>query len=800
MPNYANQTVATIISLSSPHSLPALSFERGVERVYEQINTLWRQAYQQSRPGPLDDLLLVSISGGSSDTTVSADSSSLRSLAPGSHGLTVFTTGIPGVWTPIDHLAILWCNQLAAVLARALLEIAEPRSPSQAGPVARRLEILKAHLRLGHGLPPFFDRAGSPARSKFHIPASHPEHADRVLHRPYQALRLTGPADGFFGPGDSGLRTHIIPLPPRPDMHPYEFTLLSSLVANDRLNVVACKGSSEAAILLLDDACQPLSASHAELLPRSEPDPAPAAAPGPDDRPGPALVYTFLHLPASQLSEADFLAIQVLPPSPRTSEPGGADFLVSEFRNLSASSLAAPPASFLGFNLLGIAVDLLPSQPSLVSHVQLSSLVSSLVAYELVFDAGADGCGSGGLFAPMMRQETGRTGEATFHPNVRTATLSTHFSEAYTPGRKSHEEEAGVRLTFWTDPLVCGGPRAGRMRLRIRMDVYGSVRRVVVRYRAGFVALPLGWLGLLLARHLDGRSSETVGGALSQLLKGWLGKLMVLVGLVQLAQAAALRMFFSSSTDGSGGEFGLVGPPRILADLLLGVRQPSLVVLAWLLVLVSLGWLALGYVLLDGLLRAAGALWTMLLARSSRPGGRPRKHSGSYSPPAGSSTPIAWPSLCFLGALAAFTVLYAPYHFAFILLTVLQLLTTLQCAAPSSGGEDGGRYGFNLAVLLVMVWLLPVSMPSVLAWLRSLQEGCYAPFADGRNVLCVAGFMGLVYLNRLGLRPAWPRAWLCAGVFRGVGLFGVCYGVRWPVTLFELFNAACLVLCLCWLM
>ncbi|OAV86627.1 hypothetical protein PTTG_29801 [Puccinia triticina 1-1 BBBD Race 1] len=175
MPNYANQTVATIISLSSPHSLPALSFERGVERVYEQINTLWRQAYQQSRPGPLDDLLLVSISGGSSDTTVSADSSSLRSLAPGSHGLTVFTTGIPGVWTPIDHLAILWCNQLAAVLARALLEIAEPRSPSQAGPVARRLEILKAHLRLGHGLPPFFDRAGSPARSKFHIPASHPE-------------------------------------------------------------------------------------------------------------------------------------------------------------------------------------------------------------------------------------------------------------------------------------------------------------------------------------------------------------------------------------------------------------------------------------------------------------------------------------------------------------------------------------------------------------------------------------------------------------------------------------------------
>ncbi|MBW1279600.1 GPI inositol-deacylase, partial [Escherichia coli] len=80
-----------------------------IVQIYDEINDYWRRAYAQkwANNNPLWHVTLVSIAGGSLDTVVPSDYASLESLVPETHGFTVFTSGIPTVWTSMDHQAIL---------------------------------------------------------------------------------------------------------------------------------------------------------------------------------------------------------------------------------------------------------------------------------------------------------------------------------------------------------------------------------------------------------------------------------------------------------------------------------------------------------------------------------------------------------------------------------------------------------------------------------------------------------------------------------------------------------------------
>ncbi|KAA1071197.1 GPI inositol deacylase [Puccinia graminis f. sp. tritici] len=459
MPNYINQTVNTILSLSSPHSIPPITFESGVERVYDQINC------------------------------------------------------IPGVWSPIDHLAILWCNQLAIVLAKTLLEITEPRKQNQVRSVQGRLAILKSHLILGHGIEPFSGNDDS-ALSKFH---------------------------------------------------------LESLPTNQK-------------------------AYH-------QFNPSPVAAPGPDDRADP-------------------------PQSRATGSTSNHQSNSDEFRNLSSSSVVFTSRSFLSFGLFGAATQILPNQSSLVNEVQLPDLVSSLVAYKLDFRSGSE-CERGSAFAPLMRQETPLLGESKFHPHLRSAILYTHLSNAYTPSRKMDREEAqkkaGVRLTFWTHPMVCGGSsdRAidedGNQNGLIRKcTTSNSVVSDCIRLSSGRLVsahpgIPVEGTGREQIVYIVWRGAFTAGEDLTGHRRGSTDPIV----------RPSDDQLYRRPPDWIG--FALIDPPRLVGDLLLGVSQASFFLLDWILVLVSLGWLVAVYVLLEILFRVSGLLWIKLVGSAHLSLSRSRK-------------------------------------------------------------------------------------------------------------------------------------------------------------------------------
>ena len=159
MSNYQENSINTIITLSAPHARAPISFDADMVATYNDVNTFWRQSYSALSPrkNPLADVTLVSVAGGGLDTMIASEYSSLTSLVPDTHGFTVFTSSIPNVWTSMDHLAIMWCNQLRQALVKAIFDVVDARRSSQTRPQPERITALRR--RLLTGMEPVVEKA-----------------------------------------------------------------------------------------------------------------------------------------------------------------------------------------------------------------------------------------------------------------------------------------------------------------------------------------------------------------------------------------------------------------------------------------------------------------------------------------------------------------------------------------------------------------------------------------------------------------------------------------------------------------
>jgi glycosylphosphatidylinositol deacylase len=80
---------------------------------------------------------------------IPSESTSLTSLVPDTHGFTVFTSSIPNVWTGMDHLAIMWCDQFRKALVKAVFDVTDVRRSAQTKPQAERIKAIRKRLLTG---------------------------------------------------------------------------------------------------------------------------------------------------------------------------------------------------------------------------------------------------------------------------------------------------------------------------------------------------------------------------------------------------------------------------------------------------------------------------------------------------------------------------------------------------------------------------------------------------------------------------------------------------------------------------
>jgi len=111
--------IRAVITMSTPALLSPVRFDRRMKDVYTSIRDTQLGRLQSDEA----QTPLVAICGGATDPQVGSEACTV-SFNKAPYRRTVYTTSAEGVWTGVDHLAMVWCHQVRFLVARVALELA----------------------------------------------------------------------------------------------------------------------------------------------------------------------------------------------------------------------------------------------------------------------------------------------------------------------------------------------------------------------------------------------------------------------------------------------------------------------------------------------------------------------------------------------------------------------------------------------------------------------------------------------------------------------------------------------------
>lgn len=784
MPNYQANSINTIVTIAAPHARPPVSFDGDIVRTQKAVNDYWRDAYAQDSVvnNPLQHVTLVSIAGGGLDNIVSSDYASIASLVPETHGFTVFTSSIPNCWTGADHLAITWCDQVRKSIVRALYDVVDVSHATQTVPRAHRMRSFKKWFLTGLEdiVEKTLPRTAANTLLAVEVDSAIVPQGERL------ALRSLGQFPG-------ALRAYLLPIPPQ-DKGGKKFTMLTNerLDAegeHGRLEVMFCSvlstQSSHTATAFhrhLDLADDSLSATTLEcknaasdviILPESvsrsdfpfRPDQAP---------------FSYIEYEVDDLAQHQFVAVI------DKAVEHTAGWVVAEF---SATSEANKQIDLSLQRLLfaGVSLELSTRRP-LMTHVSIPALQSSLLAYNV--HIGKQVCPQGELFAPLLRQYISDLYESKFFVNVEDAMINLHGVSPYLPpALHSKQPSNGLSLQVWSDP-TCNSS----VEVTLRVDVLGSLGKLWMRYRIVFAAFPLLIVALVLRQQFRTYDATGVFISFAQGLNECIYSSipLALTALTFLSVALASAQHQANKRKLSDGLARNVGSLFDSAnnELLLGSDDPFF----WFLVtlfglMVTAICVAVNYVVLL-LIYLLASIYA--LVRSSTL----QDETGRRTPEAFAVTSTRRRIITTLILLSLVSTVI-PYHFAYVVLCLVQLATSVRAfrlARESQLDSNYNFYNYAHSIFVLMLWILPINLPVLVVWVRNLAIQWLTPFSSHHNILSITPFILLVETLSTGrmIPRGRPGISLFTNVFLfAIGAYAAVYGVTYAYVLHHLANILC---------
>ena len=669
-----------------------------------------------------------------------SDYASLASLVPDTHGFTVFTSSIPEVWTGSDHLSITWCDQFRKVLVRAIMDVVDVNRPGQTKPRAHRMNVFKKRLLTG------MERVAE--RS---LPDQEPTTL-LTLEDNSNSILAAGERLVLRGLGTTGRpKAHMLPLPPHAGPGAVRFNLLSnqpldSTGAAGTLEVLFCSvfplhhGHSASLFSMNMDlsgsttgstrlACKNAAADVIKL-----PASTPASVHPFDDAPP----FFYLQFDAEQLAEHQFVA--VVDKGQRADDA----WVVAEFADLGHSVIHAD----LGLRRLlasGLHVTLPAGRPT-VTEIRVPAVYSSLLAYKLKLRSHPCGDGGAELFTPLLRQYLSEPFESRFFVNVKEADISLHgIAPFMPPALRAHAVTDGLALQVWSDP-TCGSP----IDVDLRVDVFGSLGKLYMRYRTVFPAIPLVIVALVLRKQFMVHDQAGIfmpfAEALDLCLRSSLPVLLLAMTLLGISLAASSSHPTGSTSAGplswkrNSSETTIDYTKN---DMLLGSQDPFFWFLMPLCGLLCVGiCLAVSHLalLLVHVCTFAASSLAALAACL-----RHEELRRGLGPAFASSSPRR--RLVVTSVLLLLVSTIIPYQLAYMVACVVQVATctrALRVARETRSGAHWSFFNYAHAVLVLMLWVLPINAPVLIVWWHNLAVHWLTPFSSHHNVLSIMPFILLV--------------------------------------------------------
>ncbi|KAF9129937.1 GPI inositol deacylase [Mortierella sp. 14UC] len=741
--NYIQGSVHAILTVATPHMIPPIALDDKISAAYDRIEEFWTHGFQTPR-SPLANVSLVSIMGGNLDITVNSDSGNIHHFVPQSHGFSVFTSSIPHAWVGTDHLSILWCNQVAMAIGKALVDLVDARRIEQVKPLGERMKIFRRRFLTG----------AEEHRSLMASTKAHDEQTHSLSDFEHTFVEADTSTTWAFPPATYNAQStnphlFIITLPESLEVQSTIALLADhALGQSSRLDVFLCK----------DLAPSSLSAKPQVLSCRSD-------------------KLTFLPIPASTESStmplftgeyytarefrftqkqvkdlAGYPFLVVLDRGRQHAEPG---FLLAGKTTAFTLAHLWRFVGYIGLLSAGLKRSKFPETPALVSTISLPNMDSSLLAYNL--KVSRTGC-QGQKFTPMMRQSSWAMHEDKYSVNIAGKTSGIdinfhgdlpYFDKIQLGGNN------GVELRFWMDPL-CPEP----LSLALEVDKYGSLGKVVIRYR--MVVLVFTFLVVLLALRTQIRGWTrtghfmSFGETLSKLVRSTFWHFSVLLATISVLQHLIPRTAVDvgneaiSSSQGSslaGSKLGTAdGRPwwwysgQWFGDALLGDNDAFFWFLAPVFFQVAVGIVAFVWILLNTIVRTIALL-------SRRGAGSDFRNTRS----------VAY-RVILLAVISGLVLFVVPYQFAFTV-TLLWLIwingRALNHAQHHQNNLETSstlqkttmawnRFHFSMSILVMLFFLLPFCVPVLMVWIRNFVIGWFKSFASDHRVDYVLPFLVLV--------------------------------------------------------
>ncbi|KAF8249788.1 PGAP1-domain-containing protein [Wilcoxina mikolae CBS 423.85] len=788
MPNYRSKSINTIITMSAPHARPPVSFDRQIVKTYDDINNYWSRSFSEkwANNNPLWHVTLVSIAGGGLDNVVPSDYASISSLVPDTHGFTVYTSTIPDVWLGADHLAILWCDQLMKVVARAMLDIIDVKRPEQTKPRQERMRLLRKWFLTGLE-----------------------EGTQKTLAlqetKPTTLLTLGADSQNITAPGQRLVlrnlgesqkpRAYLMPIPPSPGA---KFTLMTDQTLqagrSGKLEVLFCSvwplqaGQSATLFSMNMDlsgdstgstrlACKN-AADDVIRLPASTQDSTYSF----DDRaPFSYLEYKFEDLiDENRVNKFEFVAV-VDKASKRAEGWVIAEFSTKDSRIQSNVGLG-------GLLTEGIHATL-PAERSVVMDINIPIIHSSLFAYKL--KVGPQSCTGGRLFTPLVRQYLADPHESKFFVNAKTADINLHGTAPFLPPPLRPTSRRGLSLQIWSDPTF-NSP----IDISIRVDFLGSLGRPAARYRMALAAFPLLVVALVIRQQFMDYNNFGRFISFGEGMDLFVSKSLPLVLFSLSCMAISLSFANSESNNGTPSPLDKRSDdhPSTASnmqfaknDMLVGLQDPFFWFLAPLSALIAVGIVVVLNYLVMIILNIGVAIYS-IFDRFSRRSNHERRHTGSIA----FSTSSPRRRIIVTGFLLLFVATIVPYQFAYMVACIIQLFTcirALKFAKENGYGERSGPtwdfYNYSHSILVIMLWILPINLPVLVVWHHNLAVHWLTPFSSHHNLLSIMPFILLVetlttgnMISRVTTNVKYVTNLLLVGIAAYSALYGVTYAYR----------------------
>ncbi|EXJ82463.1 hypothetical protein A1O3_06276 [Capronia epimyces CBS 606.96] len=778
-PKYQANSVNTIITMSTPHARPPVTFDADVVTLYQQVNKYWRDSYLQrwASNNPLWHTTLISIAGGGRDTTVPSDYTNIASLVPESHGFTVFTSTIPNVWTVMDHLAITWADQVRKAVIRSLYDVVDVRRAGQTKPRSERMKIFRKWFLTGleddapKALPDTTHEVlltlGDGSRSsmaKDHnvtlrqlgaqdqmsatlLPVSFVDNSTskRFSFLTDQQMDAQG---GFEKievlfcsafPLTGGLTS--MPLPVQIDLSP----------GDPSATRLACKRPARDGIEL------PASTRMSHYAFEQRPP------------------FTYLSYDFQDLGDHQFVV--VVDKSTEISNSWAYGEVIS-----TTDSVIQSDVSLLRLLLRGLNVELPPTRP-LVTEVRVPSLRSSLLAYTLQLRQ--HGCGADTeLFTPLVRQHIDSPYESKYFVNFKQGDVNLHGVAPFMPpSLDGREPKAGVAFQIWSDP-TCNSS----LEIRLRADLTGSLGKLVVRYRTVFAAFPLLVVAMVLRKQFRVYDNSGVFISFTESLDQ---SLRLPLPVLLLSMTFFATAFTAASSASAGSDYHPHGNGTSINfaqnDLLLGSQDTFFWFLVPLAGLLSVGaCVVLNYAVL-ALLQLVVTLSNLVSQRYVKIDDSEKGIASAFVASTPRRRAINTAVLLFLVA----TII--PYPFAYVVACVVQLTTcsrALRHAVESKSGPAFNFFNYTYSILILMLWVLPINLPVLVVWIHNLSVHWLTPFSSHHNVLSIMPFILLVETLSSGMMvpPVRPFRWATNVLFFVLAVYAALYGMTYAYRLHYIAN------------